>query len=203
MEENLKENGEKRGPGRPPKNDEYTVQELTQMVETLAEELHRVSNPDKNKSGVIRKRTKEHVAYMRIYQGQTNGIVMRLYDVKEVQDKTENRRNIGLCKLEVYDPKTKTTKTHNDVNYLEFLEYAPKVLCNIEKIEKTLRIETEITHGGGGKGALYKQGPNNEYLVDAEFDYEVGYTDMEYTLRVMEGDYAGVVVTNSGDGLNI
>lgn len=203
MEENLNLD-EKRGPGRPPKINQE-VEELRGMVEQLTAQITNLTENTKPKSGVVRNRTKEHKAYMREYHVDELpvGIVTRLYDVKEVQDKTENRRYIGLCKIDVLNPKTGEMKKYTDVNYLDFLEHCPKVLCDIILVEKVIRYETDVTKGGGGRGALYKQGPNNEYLVDTEYEYEVGYTDFTYTLKPMEGAFTGEVFTNNGSGLNI
>lgn len=203
MEENLNLE-EKRGPGRPPKS-KSEIEELRGLVDSLTSQVLELSKPKVNGSSVIRKRTKTHTATMREYSVDETplGIVTRIYDVREVQDSQEARRYYGLCKLDVLNPKTGDMKTYKDVNYLEFLDKGRRVMVSIMKLDKTTRFETDVLKGGGGTGALMKQGPNNESVVDYEWDYEVGYTDYEYTLKVMEGEYEGEVFVHDGKGLNI
>jgi hypothetical protein len=175
------------------------VSELTGQVKKLSEK----KNPG---SGVVRKRVKEHTAFMREYSVKDSpvGLVTKLYDVKEVQDKTENKRYIGLCKIDVLNPKTGETKSFKDINYLEFLDQCPKVLTSIVRWDKTVRYETDPRKGGGGTGAVLKQGVNNEYVVDFEHDFEVGYIDHTYTLKVLEGAFEGdTFIHENGTGLNI
>lgn len=161
---------------------------LKGMVADLTGQVKKLSEKKVPGSGVVRNQTKEHTAFMREYSVKEVpvGLVTKIYDVKEVQDKTESRRYIGLCKIDVLNPRTGEVKMFKDIDYIDFLDACPKVLVSIVRWEKTPR---------------YVEDSRNIDVSGRPL--EVGFTDHEYTLKVMEGAFAEETFIHSGTGLNV
>lgn len=187
------------------KNVEATeVAQLRDLVEGLKKQVGILSGAARGGS-TLRKRTKDHFVTMREYveDDKVLGVVVNLYDVKEVKDPTENKRFYGLCKLDVLDPRTEKVKTYKDVNYLEFLNNTKRVQAKVVKWEKTERAETDPRRGGGGSGSLVKQTLSNSYVSDELIDFEVVFIDHSFELEFTEGEFEGLKVTIDEKGLNI
>lgn len=183
---------------------DLSVDELKSMVNTLIDEVSKLKNPVRG-SNVIRKRTKEHFAFLRELEinDKVVGIVTKLYNVKEHKDPNESRRYYATCSVNYVNPKTGKQETAHNVDWLEFLDKATRVKSQIIKWDRTKRFEIDPRRGGGGIGTVWKQGPNNEYISDMEFEYEVGYEDHMFTLIITEGTFEGDTITNDGSGLNL
>jgi hypothetical protein len=174
---------------------------LQKMVDQMKRDIATLQDKDKPMSRLtLKNKTREHMAFMREFklEDEVIGLVTKLYDVKEVKDKTEAKRFYGICKVDVLDPKTGKTATHKEVDYLDFLNNARPVKVKITKWEKKHRIETEST------GSLWQQTESNAYVADNDFQFDVEYIDHEYDVEVLEGTFKGSVVQQTtGTGFNL
>lgn len=179
------------------------VSELRALVQDLSSQVKDLKNP--RSTATIRKRTKEKVASMREYavDGEVKGLVLKIWDVKEVKDKTEAKRFHGICKLEVFNPITNEVEVVKEVDYLDFLNNAHPVPCKFLRWEQKKRSEVEKKHGGGGIGKLYKQTSTGEYIAAEEFEFEVEYVDHKFLVEVLEGAFEGAQFETNGSGFNL
>jgi len=181
------------------------IDKLTDMVTGLKAQLDNLKSAP-SPSTTQRKRTQEHVCTLREYENSDNeveGIVLRIFDVKEVKDKEENKRFYCVSKLEVFDPRTKDKRIVKDVDYIRFLNDARKVECKIVEWTKTPRFETDRARGGGGTGPLIRQTATNNYVAQNDYEFEVGYLDHKYKLLINEGEFRGLEVETDEQAVNI
>lgn len=175
---------------------------LTDLVKSMKEQLDGLSSVVKPFKPTMRKKDRERVTTMRGYikeQGseEIQGIVTRLYNVREVRDLKENKKFYGLCNLEVMNPATKKVEVVKDIDYLEFLNNAPHIPLRIKQWKKK-RDEIVVTSG------LYRvQGKENEYLSDNEIDYFIEEETHSFVVEVMSGQWAGVQFESNGNSFNI
>jgi len=181
--------------------------ELAELRGIVSELSEKVSQTSPNRGGGrISKRTNEHFVILREYateDGEVKGIVNKMYEVKEVKDTQEAKKYKGICTLDIVNPKTGAQETIKNVDWLQFLDQANRVKAKIIKWDKSQRFETDPRKGGGGTGAVYKQGPNNEYLVDTEFDFEVSYVDHEFVVSIEDGAFTGETFKSDGRAFNL
>lgn len=211
---------EKRKPGRPAGfqksvakegNDELQAmrEELAAMRETLA------SVASSTSSRTRRKKTKEHFATLREFvvgedglfddtaSGKTVGIVIEMFKCRQVKDETGMQRYKGLCSLEVLDPKTLKKSVFNDVNWIGFLEHAPRVKAKIDLIETIEKPKLDRNEGGGGVQVVDRYDAEGKFIAAVETEFWVTDTINTYTLTLQEGEFAGTQVKSTGPGLNI
>lgn len=181
-----------------PSVEDPKVTELRGMVEGLQAQLKGLT-AGRRTGATQRNRTRQHVCTLREFavDDEVKGLVTKLYGVKEIKDKTENKRFYGICSVDVLNPLTKETTTYRDVDYLQFLNNAQKVKAKILNWRKEVRYEVEAI------GPLYKQTQDNSFIAETDYEFEVGYTDHNFTLEVVEGAYAGAVVETDDKALNI
>lgn len=178
--------------------------DLKGLISELKEDIDEMKRKPKS-SSVLRKRVEKHTAFLREFNkdDEVLGIVMQISDVREVKDPTEAKKYMGLCKLNVFNPKTNQQFVQEKVNYLEFLQNANRVKGLIMRDERQKRIETDSRKGGGGTGTLYRQDKNNSVVVEDEHEFEVEYEDHHYFLEIKEGAFKGYIVETDGTALNM
>lgn len=181
------------------------VAALEEQVLGLMAQVKTLREPARH--GLMRKdRVKVHNCYLREYRDDEEkvvGLVTRLFDWKERKDPEEEKRHIGMCKLEVIDPRTGKSKTIEGVNGLKFLNDALKVDCKIISREKSERVYIDPVHGYD-----YARDTAGNILHDTELALEVTYLEEKFTLEVLGGEFTGTTVVmevsdNSQTGLNI
>lgn len=179
--------------------------DLKGLVESLSEQVSDMKKFPQGQTRVARKREKEHTVSLRQYEvdGMVKGIVTRIHSIKEVKDRTEAKRLVGMCVLEILEPETGKKEEIRDVDYLAFLNDTARVTAKVLSWNQEKRFEIDPRKGGGGVGAVYKQSANDEYVVDTRFEYEVGYVDNTFTLEILDGVFAGKVITTDERALNI
>lgn len=180
------------------------MKKLLGLVESLQSQISDMKKFPQGKNR-LQKRTKEHMVTLREFSkdDEAIGLVTRLHSVREVKDRTEAKKLMGVCTIEYMVPESDSVGVDKSVDYLSFLNEAPKVMAKVLSERTEQRFEVDPRKGGGGIGALYKQGPNNEYVADSQFDFEVGYVDHFFTLEVLEGKFAGKVIEVDERAVNL
>lgn len=175
---------------------------LTDLVKSMKEQLDGLASAVKPFKPTMRKKDRERVTTMRGYvkeQGseEIDGVVTRIYNVREIRDTKENKKFYGICNLDILNPVNGKTDTIKDVDYLEFLNHAPHIPLKIKQWVKD-RKEVVVTSG------LYKvQGKENEYLSDNEIDYMIERETHAFVVEVMSGQWAGTTFEADGNAFNI
>lgn len=153
----------------------------------------------KQRSGSTRRdREKNHTVTLRQFElnGEPKGIVTKVSEVKEMKDESETRRFYALCTLEVLDPRTQQKMTYKKVNYLEFMNDGHRINAKVLNWKKDKRYETDPKRGGGGIDTLVKVNPKTGLAESLEeFEFEVGYEDHLFHLKIDEGEYEGLEIT--------
>ena len=177
---------------------------LRGMVIAMQDQIAEMKQFPRGKNRV-QKREKDYFVFLREYEegGEVKGIVTRIYGVKEVKDVTEAKRLYGVCSVDYYDVVARKHYTAENVDYLNFLNEAKRVQAAIISEAHTPRIEVDPRKGGGGVGAVYKQGADNEYLVDSEYEYEVQYVDHAYMVKPLEGKYIDTMFEVTDSACNL
>lgn len=182
--------------------------EQSEQIASLTEQLNGLmaqvaALKEVPRHGLIRtKRETTHNCTLREYaeDGVVKGIVTRLYDWKEQKDPTEAKRFVGLCKLDILDPRTGKKETVKDVNGLGFLNDARSVQCLIVERNKSTR---EFVDPRPGVGVGLRRDTSGKIVPGSETVFTVIYTDEKFLLEVQDGEFTGmkveIEVTNQGD----
>lgn len=169
------------------------------------ERLARLENPG---IPMKQKRVKEHVGFLRMWEGQ---LVTRIGNAKEdfeVPESSPKRLTIDLVTVDE-DGKEKK----KNVNYLDFLTHAAKVRIKFLKIDRQERVEVDPEKGGGGYGNRrgrtaegWETGGIGELggvgLTGEEVALEVGFIDVSAEVEVLEGDFKGKTFSFTKETLN-
>jgi len=191
------------GEAKAPKSTKKTedTQDLYALVASMKQEMEGLREEvsgTKTKFNARNDKVKIHEATLRQYEdedGNIIGLVTKMYDVKEVKDRTEAKRFMGLCKIDVINPATGKEETIKDVDYTHFLNNIPKVDVQISSWKKRNITPVDKREGGGGIGRVVLQTQENEIIQSDDHEFEVEYELSVFELTVLNGEFEGEVIT--------
>lgn len=182
---------------------EQVNESLAQEVAGLKDMLSKLVESNKAQAPQSRfaERVKEHFATLREYEDEERNkwIIMGLSRVRDVIDPSHTRRVIAQCDVELLNPETKEKK----VIVLEYLYVIRETLTVPARILKS----KENVSISSYRGPVFTTATINDQVVEklkqSDFLHEVKTVDYAYQLEIMGGAFAGLLLENDGNGLNI
>ena len=161
---------------------------ITLTAEEFKAITDRINRLEKGIVTVRPKKVTEHIAWLKIYNGQP---VIGWDNVKD--DGTIDGRNLKI-NLHLLD------ETSVEVSYKEFVQRTPKVMVKILKTETKERTETE--YGKGGGGVFNRVDPKTDRITSDEVELSVGYIENKMEIEIVEGELTGKKLEINANYLN-
>lgn len=197
-----------------PKPEAAESSEMFALIASLKKDIQSMKDQMEEKSGrTVRKHTSEHEAYMREFtvtdaedDDKVVGVIVDVFNVREVSDPEHQNRVKGVCKVRVLDPDTGVETVYSKVDYLELLQNAHRIPVKILQTFKRERPEVDPRRGGGGYGTIRHKDPRTglETHVELNAPFAVVYVDTEYDIEIHDGKYEGKKIhLKNANGLNL
>lgn len=173
---------------------ELNNEEVTLPKKEFEALLKRIEKIEGQNQATKLKRSKEHKAVMREWDGKLVTKVVRVYENTRPTHEDERMQ----MEVELWDGKKFEPAT---LNYLPFLNLADRVQVLIKDYNKNEHTETDPRLGGGG--IADKVSDKTDRFTGEQVELEVTYIDIRPTVVVLDGNYVNKEINLDGSALNL